>query len=307
MLVVIPKAIADGMVTSDAPDSSSSDYPGLVMWTATSYSVDQYVLHTSTQAVYRANASVISTDVPGVSDKWTYIAKNNPLRLIDGKLVDVTVAPGGFTMSIDGFTEVLSSICCFNVRGVEKVIITVTEGATEIFTDEIEMQNNDIVLDEWDYYFLPPVEYRNFGYHNLPATVTGVYTIEFQSSSTAYVGELIIGNAQTIGTAIMGSGFDNADLSRVQYDEDFGNIVGIIKRPNRNVFNYDIKIDSLMGHSVENTRNIVEDIGKSTLCAWAATDDIHDKLLALGFYDRFRVVIPDVAVSDCSITVNGVI
>ena len=162
-----------------------------------------------------------------------------------------------------------------------------------------------MVMDEWDYFFLEPVEYRTFAYHQLPATVTGVYTIEFQSSSTAVVGELILGNAQTIGTAIMGSGFDNADLSRVQYDEDFGNITGIIKRPNRNVFNYDIKIDTQSGHSVENTRNIVEDIGKSTICVWAATDDIHDKLLALGFYDRYRVVIPDITVPDCSITVNG--
>lgn len=307
MLVVIPKVITDDMVTSDAPDSSSADYPGLVTWSAISFSTDDYVLHTDTQAVYRANDATIGSDVPGASDKWTFIAKNNPLRLIDGQLVNVTVAPGGFTMSITGLADVLSSLCCFNVRGVERVVLTVTEDAVEIFTDEIEMQNNEIVLDEWDYYFLPPVEYRNFGYHNLPATVTGVYTIEFQSSSTAYVGELVIGSAQTIGTAIMGSGFDNADLSRVQYDEDFGNIIGIIKRPNRNVYNYDIKIDSQMGHSVENTRNIVEDIGKSTLCAWAATDDIHDKLLAYGFYDRFRVVIPDVLVSDCSITVNGVI
>lgn len=307
MIVVIPKTITDSMVSSTAPDSSSTEYPGLVTWTASSYSVDQYVLHTATQGVYRANASVISTDVPGTSAKWTFIAKNNPLRLIDGKLVDATVSPGGFTMTITGFAEVLSSICCFNVRGVEKVVITVTEGATEIFSDEIEMQDNSMVLDEWDYFFLPPVEYRTFAFHDLPATVTGVYTIEFQSSSIASVGEMVVGNLQTIGTAIMGCGFDNADLSRVQYDEDFGNITGIIKRPNRNVFNYDIKINSLEGHSVENTRNIVEDIGKSTICVWAATDEIHDKLLALGFYDRFRVVIPDVLVSDCSITVNGVI
>ena len=229
------------------------------------------------------------------------------LRLIDGELVNATVAPGGFTMSITGFSDVLSSVCCFNVRGVEKVIITVTEDSLEIFRDEIEMQNNEIVLDEWDYYFLPPVEYRKFAYHNLPATVTGVYTIEFQSSATAIVGELILGNAQTIGTAIVGSGFDNADLSRVRYDEDFGKIIGITKRPNRNIYDYAIKIDTMEGHSIENTQNIVEDIGKSTLCVWASTNDIHDKLLAYGFYDRFRVVIPDEIASDCSITVNGVI
>ncbi len=307
MIVVIPKTITDGMVTSDAPDSSSADYPGLVNWTATSYSIDQYVLHTPTQNVWRANAAVIATDVPGVSAKWTFVSRNNPLRLIDGQLINTTVAPGGFTMSISGFAEVLSSICCFNVRGVSLVKITVAEDGDDIFYDEIEMQDNSVVLDEWDYYFVPPVEYRSFAFHNLVATVDGIYTIEFVSSSTAEVGEFIVGNLQTIGTAIMGSGFDNADLSRVEYDENFGNVIGTIKRPNRNVFNYDVRIDSQLGHSVSNTRNIVEDIGKTTLCVWAGSDDVHDDLLAFGFYDRFRVVIPDAKVSDCSITVNGVI
>lgn len=307
MIVVIPKTITDGMVTSDAPDSSSAEYPGLVTWTATSYSIDQYVLHSPTQNVWRANAAVIATDVPGVSAKWTFVSRNNPLRLIDGQLINTTVAPGGFTMSISGFAEVLSSICCFNVRGVSLVKITVAEDGDDIFYDEIEMQDNSVVLDEWDYYFVPPVEYRSFAFHNLVATVDGVYTVEFVSSSTAEVGEFMVGNLQNIGTAIMGSGFDNADLSRVEYDEDFGSIIGTIKRPNRNVFNYDVKIDSQLGHSVSNTRNIVEDIGKTTLCVWAGSDDVHDDLLAFGFYDRFRVVIPDAKVSDCSITVNGVI
>jgi hypothetical protein len=307
MIVGVPEIITDAMITSDAPSYTSANFPGMVDWTATDFSEDQYVLYDGDNSVYRANAAVIATDVPGDSEKWTFIAKNNPYRLIDGVLGSATQADGGFTMSIDGFTKVLSSVACFNVRGVEKVILRVTEDGDDIFEDEVEMQDNSMVMDEWDYFFLLPREFRSFAFHDLPATVTGVYHLEFQSSSTAVVGELIMTNIQTVGTAIMGCGFDNADLSRVQYDEDFGAIKGIIRRPNRNIFSYDVRIDSLSGHSVENSRNILEDIGKSTLCFWAATTDIHDKLLAYGFYDRFSVVIPSVPVSDCSITVNGVI
>ena len=298
MIVVIPKTITDAMVTSTtAPNSSSADYAGLVTWTATSFSANQYVLHAPTQSVWRANASVISTDVPGASSKWSFIAKNNPYRIFDGKINSPTVSDDGFTTQVTISGSIVDSIAGFGIVGVESITITVDDTG---YSRTIQMQDNTAIIDWWTYYFSPIVSKDKFVVYDLPATLDAVINIDFVSTSSASVGEVVIGSRRTLGTAVHGSGFSNADLSRVEYD-DFGNVIGKIIRPNIDTVDYDVKLEtSAIGYA----RNTLKSIGKTTECVWAGSSAEDDDLLCYGFYEDFSVVISYPTVSDCTIKVR---
>jgi hypothetical protein len=298
MIVVIPRTLTDGMITdTDAPNSSSSDYAGLVTWTSTNYSVNQYVLHTPTQNIYRANDNVSHTDVPSVSTKWTLIARNNPYRLIDGKINSPTVKAGGFFTEFTISGNIVDSLAGFGIAGVESITISV---AGTSYSRTIQMQDNTAIIDWWAYYFSPVISKDKFVVYDLPAKLDAAITAEFNSTTTASIGEIVIGNRRTLGTAIHGSGFSNADLSRVEYDE-FGNVTGKIIRPNIDTVDYDVKLET---SSIGYARNTLKSIGKTTECVWAGSNAEDDDLLCYGFYEDFSVVISYPTVSDCSIKVR---
>jgi len=102
-------------------------------------------------------------------------------------------------------------------------------------------------------------------------------------------------------TAIDGSGFDNADLSRVNYDE-FGNISGKEVRPNIDTVSYNVKVDS---NKIGFLRNTLASIGKTTECVWSGSTDSFDDLLSYGFYESFSSIIYSVT-SDVSIKVKTI-
>lgn len=60
-------------------------------WTATSYSTGAEVYHAATDAYYAANASVISTDVPGTSSKWTLLTAATLRRYVSKEQTGKTV------------------------------------------------------------------------------------------------------------------------------------------------------------------------------------------------------------------------
>jgi hypothetical protein len=299
MYVIPAITVTDAMVTaSTAPDSGIDEYPGIVTWTATSFSLADYVLHTPTQSVYRANDAVISTDVPGVSDKWSFVAKNNPLRMFDGKVSSQTIAEDGLIATLEP-GGIVGSIAGFNISGIETINITV-DGTP--YDRTIQMIDNSGVTNEW-WYFFAPIAYRtSFAIYDLPGEVDPIINIDFQTTAIAKVGEIVIGNRRNIGTAIDGSGFENDDLSYIPYDE-FGNPGEPVIRSNRNILNYNVKIDS---SQIGFLRATLESIGKTKKCVWAGSTDPFDDLLGFGFYETFSSIIYS-GTSDVSIKVRTVI
>ncbi len=291
MIVVIPKTITDGMVVSTTAPNSPYDE-----WTAMSYPESTTVLYMADNSIYTSAAAVISTDVPGDSEKWVFQGKNNPYRLFDGKVNSPTVAEDGFTTTVEITGTIVDSLAGFGIFGVTQINLSVD---SEGYYREIFMQDNSGVLDWWTYYFSPIIYKTSFIVYDLPATLVAEIEMEFVSTSTASVGEIKIGPRRTIGTAIDGSGFDNDDLSRVDYD-DFGNVTGKTIRPNIDVINYDVKVDS---DKIQYLRNTLREIGKTTECVWSGSANENDDLLAYGFYTGFSSIIYS-GTSDVSITVR---
>lgn len=299
MFVVPGVEVTDAMVTATtAPDSGDDEYPGIVAWTAVSFSLGAYVLHAATDSVYRANAAVISTDVPGASAKWTFIARNNPLRMFDGIVESQTIADDGFTTTITA-TGIIGSLAGFNISGVSAINITVDDTP---YDNTIQMIDNSGVINEWWYFFAPIVYRTSFAVYDLPGQIDPVINLEFQTTAIARVGEIVVGNRYELGTAIDGSGFENDDLSYIPYDE-FGNPGQPVIRPNRNVLNYNVKVNS---NRIGYLRTTLENIGKTRKCAWAGSNDPFDDLLGYGFYETFSSIIYS-GTSDVSIKVRTVV
>jgi hypothetical protein len=310
MIVVIPMTITDGLLSDNtAPQSSTTDYPGLVDWTAGTYAADAYVRYAPENNIYQANTSTATVPPTGAAEnppKWTLIGKDNQYRLFDGKVSSPTVADGGFGVAVNiASLGVVNSLAGFDISGVNEINITVTEGAEIIYDRILNMQDNTDIIDWWTYFFSPIKSKTSFAIYDLPATLTGELWMGFDTPSTASVGEIVIGNRYQIGSAIYGSGFQNADLSRVEYD-DFGNVTGKIIRPNIDTVDFDVKIDEVSGQTVSYARSIMKRIGKTTECVWAGSTDENDDLLCYGFYESFSAIIYP-TVSDCKITVRTAI
>lgn len=302
MIVVIPKPITDSMISSNtAPASSDTDYPGLTTWAAGTYADGDYVFYSPNNSIYQSNAdsntTVPPTGAAEVPPKWTFIAKDNKYRLFDGIISNPTIAEDGFSLNVTPGAVILDSLAGFNIEGVNAVVITESDTG---YSRTIEMQDNSAVIDWWTYYF-SPIEYKtSFVIYDLPATLDAVIGIDFQTTSTASVGEIVIGNRYTLGTAVHGSGFQNADLSRVDYD-DFGNVTGKIIRPNIDIIDFDVRVET---DDIGRLRRIIKKIGKTTECVWSGSTSEMDNLLCYGFYEEFSVLINYPTVSDCSIKVR---
>lgn len=300
MFVTIPVDLIDSMIVANtAPQSGDDEYPGIVHWDAMTgiYAAGQYVIYAPDQNVYRAASETLDTDIPGLSDKWVFIARNNPYRMIDGRVSSKTIADGGYnsTFALNGVAGALAG---FGISGVNSIHITVTGSD---YDRTIQMQDNSEVTDEW-LYFMAPIRYRtSFAIYDLPAEVDPQVNIDFITTTTAYVGEILFGNRRELGVAIDGSGFDNDDLSYVTYD-DFGDVDETVLRPNIDILNYDVRVNS---NRIGYLRNTLASIGKTKKCIWAGSADPFDDLLGYGFYQNFSTIIYS-DTSDVSIKVRTV-
>ena len=287
------------LIGSNVPET---DYP---VWSGSAtYDMGDRVL--LDHHIYEALADVAAGIKPGeeVVDKdnpakWQDRGMDNRWRMFDNKVESLTTNPGTIEVTIRP-GAVVNSLALFNLKGKSVTVSMVDALEGEVYRKEISLV--DAGVTNWYDWFFEPIGIRtDVVVLDMPAygSANIVLTID-AGAEVAAVGHLVIGAVKQIGTALYGSSVGINDYSRKSTD-DFGSTV-VIQRSFSNRADFDIALDT---SEVTRVRRLLADL-RATPVVWIG-EESYEATILFGFYKDFQIVFSGPTVSDCSITVEGVI
>lgn len=287
------------LISSNVPET---DYPAWLV--SATYALGDRVL--LNHHIYEALADVAAGVKPGeeVVDKdhpakWQDRGMDNRWRMFDSKVESLTTNPGTIEVTIRP-GAVVNSLALFNLQGRSVTVSMVDPVEGEVYRKEVSLV--DAAVTNWYDWFFEPVGRRtDLVVLDMPAygSANVVVTID-AGAEVAAVGHLVIGAVKQIGTALYGSSVGINDYSRKSTDE-FGNSV-VIQRSFSNRAEFDVALDT---SEVTKVRRLLADL-RATPVVWIG-EESYEATILFGFYKDFQIVFSGPTVSDCSITVEGVI
>lgn len=247
--------VTDAMLTSST--IAEDDY---AVWNgATTYAVGDFVISTTTHRIYRsltadnlgndpvaqfealndplvADPSVINWQDFAATDRWKLFDIKPTQRATDDDNITVSFTPSQFIGACAGFGISANT-----------VTVSMAEGATEIYSKTIAMQDDSAVIDWYTYFFEPIEELEEFVVTDLPTSRDAVLTVSIdRDGSTVSVGQVLFGPLWESGlTTSDGSGFTGFDFSEVVTDA-FGNLTRTVRSASRlNEFSVFLNADRL--------------------------------------------------------------
>lgn len=300
MRLIKPITIGDAqLISSNVPET---DYPAWV--NSTAYVIGERVLldHHIYEALAAAAAGVKPGEevvTPESPAKWQDLGMDNRWRMFDSKVESLTTNPGTIEVTIRP-GAVVNSLALFNLQGKSVTVSMVDAVEGEVYRKEISLVDAG-VTNWYDWFFEPIGRRTDLVVLDMPAYGSAdiVVTID-AGSATAAAGHVVIGSIRSIGTALYGSSVGINDYSRKSTDE-FGNTV-VIQRSFSNRADFDITLDT---SEVTRVRRLLAEL-RATPVVWIG-EETYEATILFGFYKDFQIVFSGPTVSDCSITVEGVI
>lgn len=287
------------LISSNVPET---DYP--VWLVSATYAMGDRVLLDHT--IYEALAAVAAGVKPGeevvtpeAPAKWQNRGMDNRWRMFDDKVESLTTNPGTIEVRIRP-GAVVNSLALFNLQGKSVTVTMVDPVEGEVYRKDLSLV--DAGVTNWYDWFFEPISIRtDLVVLDMPAYGSAdiVLTID-AGPEVAAVGHVVIGAVKQIGTALYGSSVGIIDYSRKSTDE-FGNTI-VIQRSFSNRADFDVVLDTA---DVNKVRRLLADL-RSTPVVWVG-EESYEATILFGFFKDFQIVFSGPTVSDCSITVEGVI
>lgn len=299
MRVIKPVVIGEAqLVSSNVPEN---DY---AVWSSTAtYAIGDRVIldHQVWEAVsavpagVKPGAEVVDKDNPA---KWNLIGATNRWRMFDNKVESLTTNPGSVEVTIRPGT-VVNSLALFNLKGRSVTVSMIDPLEGEVYRKEVSLI--DAGVTSWYDWFFEPIGVRtDVVVLDMPAYGSADIVVTVEAADEAAVGHLVIGAVKTLGVALYGSSVGITDYSRKTTD-DFGNTT-VIRRSYSNRAEFDVSLET---SEVARVRRLLADL-RATPVVWIG-EESYEATILFGFYKDFQIVFSGPTVSDCSITVEGVI
>ena len=300
MRLIKPVEITPAKLTnSNVPET---DFPAWV--STTSYPIDTKVI--LNHHIYQALAAVPADFMPGAElvtaenpAKWQDLGSTNRWRMFDSKVESLTTNPGTIVFTIKP-GAVVNSLALFNLKGKSVTVSMVDPGEGEVYRKQISLV--DAGVTNWFDWFFEPIGRRtDLVVLDMPAygSASIVVTID-AGPEVAAAGHFVVGAVKQLGTALYGTSVGINDYSRKTTD-DFGNTV-VIQRSFSNRAEFDVALDT---SEVARVRRLLAEL-RATPVVWIG-EETYEATILFGFYKDFQIVFSGPTVSDCSITVEGVI
>lgn len=287
------------LISSNVPETD------FATWVSTAtYTIDTKVIWN--HHIYQALAAVPAGVTPGaevVTDaspaKWLDLGSTNRWRMFDNKVESLTTNPGTITVTIKP-GAVVNSLALFNLQGKSVTVTMVDPIEGEVYRKVVSLV--DAAVTNWFDWFFEPVGRRtDLVVLDMPAYGSANIVVSIDAGpEVAAAGHLVLGAVKQIGTALYGSSVGINDYSRKTTD-DFGNTV-VIQRSFSNRADFDVELGT---SEVTRVRRLLAEL-RATPVVWIG-EETYEATILFGFYKDFQIVFSGPTVSDCSITVEGVI
>lgn len=287
------------LISSNVPET---DYPA---WSVSAtYAIGDRVL--LDHHIYEALAIVAAGVKPGAEvvdkdhpAKWQDRGMDNRWRMFDDKVESLTTNPGTIEVRIRP-GAVINSMALFNLQGKSVTITMIDPVEGEVYRKTLSLVDAG-VTNWYDWFFEPIGKRTDVVVLDMPPYGSAdIVLIIDAGAEVAAIGHTVIGAAKRIGTALYGTSVGINDYSRKSTDE-FGNTI-VIQRSFSNRAEFDVILDT---SEVTRVRRLLAEL-RATPVVWIG-EESYEATILFGFYKDFQIVFSGPTVSDCSITVEGVI
>lgn len=304
MKVVPPIEITpEKIVSNNVPET---DYPAWVVTTAyPTIGTRLTWKHRNYESLAAAPAGVEpgnETVTSASPAKWLDLGPTNCWRMFNKRTGNVwsvgtfTSNPGSIDLTIRPAARI-NSIGLVGVRAATVHITMIVGGATVY--DKTFTMSSKAGGSWYRYYFGAFVTKDNVAQFDLPAfSNADIRVVASAPGGTAQIGMMVIGMSRDIGWArwSTGIGFDN--YSNVK-DDDFGNTT-ITTRGSRDYVDFDV---AMYTPQVSTAKRVLNDL-KDTAALYIGSE-IVDPTIIVGRFDRFQLVLSNVAISEYSLEVRS--
>ncbi|WP_062381976.1 hypothetical protein [Pseudomonas abietaniphila] len=291
-------------VTPDKLISSNVAETDFATWVSTAtYKLGDKVIWN--HRIYQALAAVPAGVTPGAEvvteetpAKWQDVGATNRWKMFDEVVGTLTTNPGSVSVTIKP-GEVVNSLALFNVQG-ESVTVTMTDPVEGVVYSRT-FSMIDAAVDNWyDWFFADIETMTSVVVLDVPAYGTANISVTVNSSGTAGIGALVIGKATLIGASVYGARVGIDDYSRKERDV-FGNIV-ITPRAYSDTGDFSIVVDT---DRVAKIKKLLTEI-RAKPVVWIG-EETYEATIIYGFFKSFDLVYSGPEVSDCQLSIEGLI
>ncbi len=254
-----------------------------------SYGLDEEIVKSSSHSKY-ISATPANLDDPEVGElktppTWVNVGSTNKYRAFDYAIntkseMPVSGAEFTFSPSVD-----CTNVALFGLEDVTRVYVEARENNASGAIIYSEFQDTEISAPIEDTLANGAFLNSKILFDDLPLYATPFIKITFESSGADIkIGDIVIGNHRTIGTAL-----HESSTSRTSYDTVSTDVFGnekITRRPSAEYTSFEISIEPIYA-------NYVERILKEALnipSVWVGDKPDDEKLFTLGYYERSPIV-----------------
>lgn len=299
MIIIKPAAVTASTLT--ASNVAETDYPA---WTAGTYTVGNRVIYD--HKIYEVVATS-TTDRPdlgaaAIPATWLFVSATNRFKMFDISVGSGTVNSGSINITVTP-TTVCNSVVLFDVDGATAQLIVRTSGGTIVYDQTVSLADYSDLNGYFNYYFLPIAETgaSELAFIDIPNYSGASFQLIIDAGGgTASCGEMIIGQKSALAVTNFGTSVGIKDYS-VKTIDDFGNVT-ITTRPYSKRADYDVTVETAQ---VSQFTKFLASI-RSTPAVYIG-DPLRGETIVLGYYRDFSVVLSNPSISECSMSVEGLI
>ena len=298
--VPITNTIMNQSTGSDIPEPDTSTTPAEEVYDAgTTYHTGDQVIVIATHKVYESvsvadhSGNYPPTDILEAVPKWMEVGATNRWKAFDAKIGSKAIQTTSMTYQ---FTiPLIDSIALLGLAATS-VHITISGG---VYDETFNLIDNSGVYDWYTYFFEEIIIKQDLVVFDLPEAYGGTLEITITNiGSDAEAGEIIIGNATTLGITRTSPEISIVDYSNKSTDT-FGNIT-IVERAFSKKLSCDILIDNT---ELDDIYNLFAKY-RSTPIVWVGSE-LYESMIVYGFYKEMDIVIPYTTYSECSLSIEG--
>ena len=240
---------------------------------------------------------------PDNPDKWQDLGVTNKWAMFDQYVNTQTVNTGSIDVTVT--VQKCNYLSLLEVEANNLTVEIIDPDTSEVLWSTSMSLRLDNSASWSDYFFGDFIYQRSvileIPIYNLNVNVHVV--LETSSDAEAKCGFLICGRSQKLGCTLFGLHVGILDYSRKETDEFGRTYLKQGKWAKRAEFDVEIENDK-----IDYVQRLLASV-RATPCVWEVNNETtnYESLIIYGFYKDFSVVIPNSVISQCSITVEGLI
>ena len=299
MIIIKPADVTAATLTTS--NVAETDYPA---WTAGTYVLgDRRIYdHKIYEVVTSATTARPDIGAAAVPATWLFVSATNRYKMFDISVGSATTNSGSIDVTITP-TTVCNSVVLFDVDGATAQLIVRTSGGTIVYDETISLTDYSGLTSYFSYYFLPIAETgaTELAFIDIPNYSGASFQLIIDAGGgTATCGEMIVGQKSALAVTNFGTAVGIKDYS-VKTIDDFGNVT-ITPRAYSKRADYDVTVETTQ---VGQFNKFLASI-RSTPAVYIG-DPARSETIVLGYYRDFSVVLSNPSISECSLSVEGLI